>query len=46
MVERGIDLKEFYTSVEWDVLAVPAVRYGHCILFSFHPMLEIMKYER
>lgn len=26
VVELGIDLKEFYTSVEWDVLAVPAVR--------------------
>lgn len=26
VVEFGIDLKEFYTSVEWDVLAVPAVR--------------------
>ena len=27
IVELGIDLKEFYKSVEWDILGVPASRY-------------------
>lgn len=27
MVELGIDLKEFYPSVEWDILSVPAERH-------------------
>lgn len=26
IVEVGVDLSEFYTSVEWDILEVPAVR--------------------
>lgn len=26
VVELGVDLSEFYTSVEWDILEVPAVR--------------------
>ena len=26
IVELGIDLKEFYKSVEWDILSVPAQR--------------------
>ena len=26
IVQVGIDLKEFYMSVEWDILAVPAER--------------------
>lgn len=26
VVDIGIDLSEFYTSVEWDILEVPAVR--------------------
>lgn len=30
VVELGVDLSEFYTSVEWDILEVPAVRYSHC----------------
>ena len=25
-VELGIDLSEFYMSVEWDILEVPAIR--------------------
>jgi hypothetical protein len=29
-VDLGIDLSEFYMSVEWDILEVPAVRYTHC----------------
>lgn len=27
IVEVGVDLSEFYMSVEWDILEVPAVRY-------------------
>ena len=27
VVEIGIDLSEFYMSVEWDILEVPAVRW-------------------
>lgn len=27
IVEIGMDLSEFYMSVEWDILEVPAVRY-------------------
>jgi nicotinic acetylcholine receptor len=26
VVEMGVDLSEFYMSVEWDILEVPAVR--------------------
>ena len=29
VVEIGMDLSEFYMSVEWDILEVPAVRYTH-----------------
>ena len=28
IVDLGIDLKEFYKSVEWDILGVPAARYS------------------
>lgn len=36
IVEVGVDLSEFYTSVEWDILEVPAVRYvsERCLLIS------------
>lgn len=27
VVEVGVDLSEFYMSVEWDILEVPAVRW-------------------
>lgn len=30
IVDVGVDLSEFYMSVEWDILEVPAVRYGFC----------------
>lgn len=30
VVEVGVDLSEFYMSVEWDILEVPAVRYVQC----------------
>ena len=26
LVQQGVDLSEFYMSVEWDILDVPAVR--------------------
>lgn len=28
VVDVGVDLSEFYMSVEWDILDVPAVRYA------------------
>ena len=28
VVDLGIDLSEFYMSVEWDILEVPAVRWA------------------
>ena len=31
VVDIGVDLTEFYTSVEWDILEVPAVRYRRFI---------------
>ena len=34
IVPLGIDLSEFYMSVEWDILEVPAVRYVNHILFQ------------
>ena len=34
VVEIGMDLSEFYMSVEWDILEVPAVRYIHCCQVS------------
>lgn len=33
IVDFGVDLSEFYMSVEWDILEVPAVRY--VIQFDF-----------
>lgn len=30
MVEIGIDLREYYPSVEWDILGVPAERHEKC----------------
>lgn len=41
VVEFGIDLKEFYTSVEWDVLAVPAVRNEKFYTCCDEPYLDI-----
>lgn len=32
VVSVGVDLSEFYMSVEWDILEVPAVRYVHFLL--------------
>jgi hypothetical protein len=33
VVDVGIDLKEYYLSVEWDILAVPATRCQCCKTF-------------
>lgn len=40
IVEVGVDLSEFYMSVEWDILEVPAVRY--IILFFFYSILLLI----
>lgn len=32
IVETGVDLSEFYMSVEWDIIEVPAVRYNNIIV--------------
>lgn len=31
VVDVGVDLSEFYMSVEWDILEVPAVRWAYYI---------------
>ena len=36
IVEMGIDLSEFYKSVEWDILGVPAARFS-----NFHKNLLV-----
>lgn len=38
VVDIGVDLTEFYTSVEWDILEVPAVRYVHA--HKYHLSLQ------
>lgn len=34
IVDIGMDLSEFYMSVEWDILEVPAVRYNSIFYFA------------
>ncbi|XP_018302230.1 nicotinic acetylcholine receptor alpha3 subunit [Mycetomoellerius zeteki] len=41
IVDVGIDLSEFYTSVEWDLLAVPAVRHEKFYTCCNEPYLDI-----
>jgi hypothetical protein len=36
VVDIGIDLSEFYQSVEWDILEVPAERYIHIFLLFLY----------
>lgn len=36
VVSVGVDLSEFYMSVEWDILEVPAVRYLQVLLFLYN----------
>lgn len=43
VVSVGVDLSEFYMSVEWDILEVPAVRYVHLLYYiSFTYGAKIM----
>lgn len=39
VVDVGVDLSEFYMSVEWDILEVPAVRYINKHFFYFQLFL-------
>jgi nicotinic acetylcholine receptor len=41
IVEIGVDLSEFYTSVEWDILEVPAVRNEKFYTCCDEPYLDI-----
>ncbi|PSN48827.1 Acetylcholine receptor subunit beta-like 2 [Blattella germanica] len=41
IVEIGVDLSEFYTSVEWDILEVPAVRNEKYYTCCDEPYLDI-----
>lgn len=41
VVEIGVDLSEFYTSVEWDILEVPAVRHERFYTCCNEPYLDI-----
>lgn len=42
VVDVGVDLSEFYMSVEWDILEVPAVRWACYIHKSFpHTSLPV-----
>ena len=41
VVDVGIDLKEFYLSVEWDILAVPAIRNVKYYTCCDEPYLDI-----
>ncbi|CAD7091651.1 unnamed protein product [Hermetia illucens] len=41
VVEVGVDLSEFYTSVEWDILEVPAVRNEKYYTCCDEPYLDI-----
>ncbi|XP_054279733.1 acetylcholine receptor subunit alpha-like [Macrosteles quadrilineatus] len=41
IVEIGVDLSEFYTSVEWDILEVPAVRHEKFYTCCDEPYLDI-----
>ncbi len=33
VVETGVDLSEFYMSVEWDIIEVPAIRYENTLAY-------------
>ncbi|KAJ8674852.1 hypothetical protein QAD02_010638 [Eretmocerus hayati] len=41
VIELGVDLSEFYTSVEWDILEVPAVRNEKFYTCCDEPYLDI-----
>ena len=45
IVPLGIDLSEFYMSVEWDILEVPAVRYvNHIIFIILFQLINVFPY--
>ncbi|KAG5315505.1 ACH1 protein, partial [Acromyrmex insinuator] len=44
VVDIGFDLTEFYTSVEWDILEVPAVRHERFYTCCNEPYLDITFY--
>ncbi|XP_018047385.1 PREDICTED: acetylcholine receptor subunit alpha-like [Atta colombica] len=44
VVDIGIDLTEFYTSVEWDILEIPAVRHERFYTCCNEPYLDITFY--
>ncbi|XP_018350055.1 PREDICTED: acetylcholine receptor subunit alpha-like isoform X2 [Trachymyrmex septentrionalis] len=44
VVDVGIDLSEFYTSVEWDILRIPAVRHEKFYTCCREPFLDITFY--
>ncbi|XP_018369529.1 PREDICTED: acetylcholine receptor subunit alpha-like [Trachymyrmex cornetzi] len=44
VVDIGIDLTEFYTSVEWDILEIPAVRHERYYTCCDEPYLDITFY--
>ncbi|KAG1687030.1 Acetylcholine receptor subunit alpha-like [Nymphon striatum] len=41
LIEFGIDMSEFYTSVEWDILAIPAMRHEVYYSCCEHPFIDI-----
>ena len=41
MIEQAIDLKTFYISVEWDLMAVPAKKSDKCYPCCDEPYPEI-----
>lgn len=40
VVSVGVDLTEFYMSVEWDILEVPAVRYSFNIILCSRYLID------
>lgn len=43
VVDVGVDLSEFYNSVEWDILDVPAVRFVALLLVVVFNSLNLFK---
>lgn len=41
IVDVGVDLSEFYMSVEWDILEVPAVRWVTLVVFYVIQILSL-----
>lgn len=41
IVDVGVDLSEFYMSVEWDILEVPAVRWVRLVVFYVIQILSL-----